>query len=113
MTEPMTPDDARAREGEAVPTLAELYGAVPDLIPHPMTSEAWVRRYRDGYDAGFDAGFDAGRAATLAAVRERVEDCEAREIQSEAQEFRGDDGDVWVKRDDVLDVLDALAGEGS
>lgn len=45
-----TPSVSRAAGGE---TLADLYGSVPDLIPNPMTSEAWVRRYRDGFDAGY------------------------------------------------------------
>lgn len=98
MTEPMTPDDARAR--------LRLYATCGCKAGSDCAGCIEADKRINAYAASV-------RAATLAAVRERVEDCEAREIQSEAQEFRGDDGDVWVKRDDVLDVLDALAGEGS
>lgn len=50
-------------------TLASLAGSVPDLVPNPVSSEAWVRRFRDGYDAGYEAAL-ASRPAVPAEVRE-------------------------------------------
>lgn len=57
--------------GTELPTLAELHGSVPDLVPNPVSSEAWVRRFRDGYDAGYEAAL-ASRAVP---VGERHADC--------------------------------------
>jgi len=63
---------AGAPEG-GEPTLASLYGSVPDLIPNPVTSEAWVRRFRDGYDAGYEAA----RRAALQRIEEEEQGLDA------------------------------------